>query len=128
MDAAALAAAGLLPPAPGQKIWIPVDVKIHWFSFLSVPDLARASRVCKSWTSLVQKTADCELAKTIGANMPQLARPAKLRFLDRLHHAYLPENMAYLMTWAAGCRGAYLRSGALCEGTGLRRTLDSSVR
>lgn len=89
----------------GGKIWIPVDVKIHWFSFLSVPDLARASRVCKSWTSLVQKTADAEITAHTGVQLPQLARPAKLRLLDRLHHAYLPENMAYLITWAAGCRG-----------------------
>lgn len=102
----AYSSAGIPPVAPsGGKIWIPVDVKIHWFSFLSVPDLARASRVCKSWTSLVQKTADAEITAHTGVELPQLARPAKLRLLDRLHHAYLPENMAYLITWAAGCRG-----------------------
>lgn len=94
------------PAAAPSRVWIPVDVKTHWFSFLAVPDLARASRVCKSWTSLVQKTVDAELAVLTGADVSQLARPAKLRFLDRVHHAYLPENMAYLLTWAAGCRGA----------------------
>jgi F-box-like len=101
--------------APGQPLspggtqqavrWIPVDVKVHWFSFLSVPDLARASRVCKSWTSLVQKTCDAQFAQTIGTTLPHLARPAKLRLLDRLHHAYLPENMAYLLSWAVTSRG-----------------------
>lgn len=93
-----------LPAAP-QVRWIPIDVKVHWFSFLSVPDLARASRVCKSWTSLVQKTCDAQFAQLIGASLPHLARPAKLRLLDRLHHAYLPENMAYLLSWAVTSRG-----------------------
>ena len=107
-DHASMLAALGIPPvgAPPARTWIPIDVKLHWFSFLSVPDLARASRVCKSWTSLAQKTCDAQFAILVGAAMPALARAAKLRLLDRLQHAYLPENMAYLLSWAAGCRGA----------------------
>jgi len=82
-----------------------VDIKIHWFSFLGAEDLSRASRVCKPWASLVQKTADAVIASTIGAPCPNLSRSGKLSLLRRLHNASKKENMGYLLSWAAGCRG-----------------------
>jgi hypothetical protein len=90
----------------GAKTWIPVDVKIHWFSFLGAPDLARCSRVCRSWVSLAQKTTDAVITTTIAARPPQLSRAGRLRFLHRLHNATAKENMGYLIAWAAGSRGA----------------------
>jgi hypothetical protein len=87
------------------KTWIPVDVKLHWFSFLSAKDLANASRVCRSWVSLTQKAADAMITQTIAAAPPPLARGAKLKFLHRLQNATDKENMGYLLSWAAGCRG-----------------------
>lgn len=118
---AASAAGGALPgAASAAKIWIPVDVKIHWFSFLSSPDLARASRACKSWGSLVSKTCDAVCAVMLGAPPPSLSRAGKLRFLHRLHHAHTPDNMGYLLSWAAGCRGTWHRDAAPSR-TALRR-------
>lgn len=109
MAAAASAGGGAQP----QRTWIPVDVKLKWFSFLSAPDLARCGRTCKSWASLVNKTADAEIATTICAPPPMLSRAAKLHFLHRLHNVTEKENMGYLLSWAAGCRG---EQGALGKG------------
>ena len=89
-----------------SKTWIPVDVKIHWFSFLGADDLSRASRVCRPWASLVQKTAEAVISSTIGAPCPALSRPGKLQLLRRLQNPTRKENMGYLLSWAAGCRGA----------------------
>jgi hypothetical protein len=93
------------PSASGGKVWIPVDVKTRWFSFLPAPDLARCARACRSWSSLAVKTCDAQFAVTVGATPPNLSRAGKLRFLHRLHNAHAPENMGYLLAWAAGCRG-----------------------
>ena len=89
-----------------SKIWIPIDVKIQWFSFLEAPDLVRASRVCRSWSSLVQKTAEATISNAIGAACPPLTRGGKLQLLHRLNNATQKENMGYLLAWAAGSRGA----------------------
>jgi hypothetical protein len=89
-----------------SKTWIPIDIKTHWFSFLEAPDLVQASRVCRSWSSLVQKSAEATIASAIGAPCPPLGRGAKLQFLHRLHNATSKENMGYLLSWAAGSRGA----------------------
>jgi hypothetical protein len=86
--------------------WIPLDVKIHWFSFLDATDLARASQVCRAWASLVEKTNDAIFATTVGAPPPQLSRAAKTRFSYRLQHPEHWQNMGYLLSWAAGSRGA----------------------
>lgn len=67
--------------------WIPLDVKVHWFSFLDATDLARASQVCRAWASLVEKTNDAIFASTVGAAPPPLSRAAKTRFTYRLQHA-----------------------------------------
>lgn len=88
------------------KTWIPLDVKIHWFSFLSAKDLANAQRVCRSWVSLVAKTADAEITSALAAEPPNLSRAGKLKFLHRLQNATDKENMGYLLTWAAGNRGS----------------------
>jgi hypothetical protein len=105
-------------PPPAVKTWIPVDVKIHWFSFLSAEDLSRASRVCKPWASLVQKTSEVLVATTIGASCPNLSRAGKLLLLRRLQNATKKENMGYLLAWAAGCRGEWGGGTALkCLGT-----------
>lgn len=86
------------------KTWIPIDVKIHWFSFLDARDLAVASRVCKPWSSLVQKAAEAMIATTTGAACPPLTRSGKLRLLSRLQNATAKENMGHLLAWAAGSR------------------------
>jgi hypothetical protein len=86
------------------KTWIPIDVKIHWFSFLDARDLATASAVCKPWASLVQKTAEAVIATTTGAACPPLTRTGKLRLLSRLQNATAKENMGHLLAWAAGSR------------------------
>ena len=90
------------------KTWIPLDVKTHWFSYLEAPDLVRASLVCRSWGSLVQKSAEATIACTIGAACPPLTRGGKLQLLHRLHNATSKENMGYLLCWAAGSRGALI--------------------
>ena len=74
-------------PSSSSTTWIPVDVKIHWFSFLSAQDLGRAARVCKPWASLVQKTTEAVISSAIGAPGPALSRSGKLRLLHRLQNA-----------------------------------------
>jgi ankyrin repeat protein len=88
------------------KVWIPVDVKTHWFGFLGVPDLCNCLRVCKAWTSLITKTADAEIATITAATPPSLGRSGKLKFLHRLHYAHQADNLGYLLSWAAGNRGS----------------------
>jgi hypothetical protein len=88
------------------KTWIPVDVKVHWFGFLGAKDLANCQRVCRSWVSLVQKTAEAGTTALIAAEPPPLSRAGKLKFLHRLQNATEKENMGYLLSWAAGSRGA----------------------
>ena len=105
-----------------SKTWIPVDVKVHWFSFLEAEDLARASRVCRPWASLVQKTAEAVISTTICAPCPALTRVGKLQLLRRLQHAGRKENMGYLLSWAAGNRGACVWGG------GCRRVRARSAR
>ncbi len=92
---------------PTPKTWIPVDVKVHWFSFLDAKDLASAAAVCRPWASLIQKTTEAVVCQTIGAPCPPLSRAGKLRFLHRLQHASAKENMGYLLAWAAGSRGEF---------------------
>ena len=88
-----------------MAIWIPVDVKIHWFSFLSAKDLANCGRVCRSWVSLTTKAADAMITMTTCATSPpQLSRAGKMKLLYRLQNATEKENFGYLLSWAAGSR------------------------
>lgn len=89
------------------KTWIPVDVKVHWFSFLSSNDLANCQRVCRSWVSLIEKTSTASLVKETGSNntIIPLTPGGKLKLLNRIENATKKENMGYLLTWAAGNRG-----------------------
>jgi len=85
--------------------WIPVDVKIHWFSFLSAKDLANCGRVCRSWVSLTTKAADAMITMTTCATSPpQLSRAGKMKLLHRLQNATEKEHFGYLLAWAAGSR------------------------
>ena len=58
--AAAMAAAGS-SSAPAAT-WVPLDVKIHWFSFLSAKDLANCGRVCRSWPRAARAAGQDEAA------------------------------------------------------------------
>lgn len=71
--------------------WVPLDVKIHWFSFLSARDLANCGRVCRSWVSLTTKAADAMLTMTTCASAHAgLSRPGKMRLLHRLQNVRGP--------------------------------------
>lgn len=85
------------PAARAEKTWIPVDVKIHWFSFLPAEDLVAVSLTCRSWLALAQKTADACIAMLTGAPPPAMGRGPKLRFYARLQNATAPENCGYLL-------------------------------
>ena len=93
------------PPPPPHQRWVPNDVKLLWLGFLDAGDLARSSAVCKSWAGLVEKSVDARFAATVGVKAPPLGRAAKLQLVHRIQCAHAPENMGYLLSWAAGCRG-----------------------
>jgi hypothetical protein len=90
---AAAAGAGAAP-APAAT-WVPLDVKIHWFSFLSAKDLANCGRVCRSWVGLTSRAADAMLTMATCAESPaMLARPGKMRLLHRLQNVSAREARA----------------------------------
>lgn len=92
-----------------NKTWIPVDVKVHWFSFLGAKDLANCQRVCRSWVSLIEKTSTASLVKETGSQVAITLTPGgKLKLLHRVEYATNKENMGYLLSWAAGNRGKYI--------------------
>ncbi|KAA0157879.1 hypothetical protein FNF31_05692 [Cafeteria roenbergensis] len=83
-------------------MWIPIDVKLHWFSFLSVSDLANSSAVCKAWVVLVDKTYHREFAERTGTAAPAtLSRISKLLLLRRVRTPTAPTSMPFLLTMAA---------------------------
>jgi hypothetical protein len=80
-------AGGTAPSGGSGGTWVPVDVKVHWFSFLSAADLANCGRVCRAWASLTGRAADAMITHhTAAESPPQLSRPGKLRLLHRLQN------------------------------------------
>jgi hypothetical protein len=105
--------------AKPRGIWVPVDVKLHWLGLLNIQELARCAAVSRSWATLVGRTVDAAIVAHTGVRAPALGRAANLQLLYRLQHAGEKEHMGYLLSWAAGSRGACVwRSGAA---GGLRR-------
>ncbi len=81
--------------------------QLHWFSFLSAEDLANCGGVCKAWLVLVNRAFEAEWTRTTGVPPPRrLPRSSKLMLLKKLRDPLAPDHFQFLLTMAAGRRGA----------------------